>query len=128
MRYFYYDTMTIRVTTQGITGTFSPWGKTDPAGHQPSISISLRDFISEDQHSLNVMYIKSKAHFSEEPMAVVKSDFSLPDSGYTEIILINEIIIISWAKEFNKVTASVRAVKAAPPIAGQCKWLEAVYL
>ena len=115
------------MTIPGLRGTFSPWGKTDPAGHQPSISISLGDFISGDQLSLNVMYIKCKAHFSEEPMAVVKSDFSIADSEYTETILITEIIT-SWTKEFNKVTASVRAVKAAPPIAGQCKWLEAVYL
>ena len=112
---------------QGLRGTFSPWGKTDSAGHQPSILISLRDFMSENKHSLNVMYIKCKALFSEESMAVVKSDFSIPDSEYTETILINKIIT-SWIKEFNKVTASVRAVKAAPPIAGQCKWLEAVYL
>ena len=69
------------------------------------------------------MYIKCKAHFSEEPMAVVKSDFSIADSEYTETILITEIIT-SWTKEFNKVTASVRAVKAATPIADQCKWLK----
>ena len=73
------------------------------------------------------MYIKCKAQFSEEPMSVVKSDFSIPDSEYTETILITEIIIF-WTKEFKKVTASVRTVKAAPLIYGQCKWLEAVYL
>ena len=48
--------------------------------------------MSENKHSLNVMYIKCKALFSEESMAVVKSDFSIPDSEYTETILINKII------------------------------------
>ena len=48
--------------------------------------------MSENKHSLNVMYIKCKAFFSEEPMTVVKSDFSIPDSEYTETILINKII------------------------------------
>ena len=36
IRYFYHDTITRTVTNQSKRGTFSPWGKTDPAGHQPS--------------------------------------------------------------------------------------------
>ena len=39
---FYCDTITGKVASQGQRGTFSPWGKTDPAGHQPSISLSRR--------------------------------------------------------------------------------------
>ena len=34
------NTMTRRVANQSQRGTFSPGGKTDPAGHQPSISMS----------------------------------------------------------------------------------------
>ena len=40
MRNFYHDTR--RVASQGLGGTFSPWGKTGPAGHQPSISKSQK--------------------------------------------------------------------------------------
>ena len=41
IRHSYWDTITKRVANQGYRGTFPPWGKTGPAGHQPSISISL---------------------------------------------------------------------------------------
>ena len=37
---FYHDTITRRVANQGYRGTFFPWGKAVPAGHQPSISMS----------------------------------------------------------------------------------------
>ena len=66
------------------------------------------------------MYIKCKAQILEEPMAVMTSDFNIPDSEYTETIVITEIIT-SWTKGFNKVTASVRTVKAAPPNANDLK-------
>ena len=39
MRHFYCDTITRRVANQGYRGIFSPWDKTVPAGHQPSISL-----------------------------------------------------------------------------------------
>ena len=38
------------------------------------------------------MYIKCKAQILEEPMAVMTSDFNIPDSEYTETIVITEII------------------------------------
>ena len=38
IRDFYRNTITRRVVNQGERGTFFPWGKTGPAGHQPSIS------------------------------------------------------------------------------------------
>ena len=34
------NTITRMVVIQGYRGTFSPCGKTDPAGHQPSILMS----------------------------------------------------------------------------------------
>ena len=40
IRHFYYDTTTRRVANHSQRGTFSPWGKTGFAGHQPSISMS----------------------------------------------------------------------------------------
>ena len=40
IRHFYCNTITRRVANQGWRGPLSPWGKTDPAEHQPSISMS----------------------------------------------------------------------------------------
>ena len=37
---YYCDTITRKVPNQGYRATFTPWGKSDPAGHQPSTSMS----------------------------------------------------------------------------------------
>ena len=40
--FFYCDAITRRVAATKATEVPSPWGKTDPAGHQTSMSMSLR--------------------------------------------------------------------------------------
>ena len=43
LRYFYCETITRTTPNQGQRGTFTPWLKTNPGGHQTSIVFCRRD-------------------------------------------------------------------------------------